>query len=121
LCIVAANELCFAIKDKYPVTPGHSLIIPKRHVADYFGLGRPELNAAHFLLEQMKKQLQESDPTIAGFNVGINCGPAAGQTVLHCHIHLMPRRPGDVTRPAGGIRHVIPGRGFSSEGDQSGI
>jgi diadenosine tetraphosphate (Ap4A) HIT family hydrolase len=118
--VVATNELCFAIHDKHPVTPGHALVIPKRHVADYFGLGRPELNASHSLLEELKKRLQDSDPTIVGFNVGINCGPAAGQTVFHCHIHLIPRRAGDAEKPAGGVRHVIPGRGHYSADDQVG-
>jgi ATP adenylyltransferase len=97
--------------DKYPVTAGHKLVIPKRHVAEYFDLGRPELNAVHFLLEQLKKRIQENDPAVKGFNIGINCGATAGQTVFHCHIHLIPRRDGDVEYPAGGIRHVIPGKG----------
>jgi len=109
--IVLQNELCFVVADKFPVTPGHTLIIPKRHVADYFDLGQPELNAVHLLLEQLKRQLRESDPMVKGFNVGINCGETAGQTVLHCHIHLIPRREGDVENPAGGIRHLIPGKG----------
>jgi len=79
--IIAQNELCIAVADKFPVTSGRTLIIPKRHVPEYFDLGRPELNAVHFLLEQLKRRLQSSDPTVAGFNVGINCGEAAGQTV----------------------------------------
>lgn len=109
--IALENELCVAVADKYPVTPGHMLVIPKRHVAEYFDLGRPELNAVHFLLEQLKKQLQDNDSTVKGFNIGINCGATAGQTVFHCHIHLIPRREGDVENPAGGIRHLIPGKG----------
>jgi diadenosine tetraphosphate (Ap4A) HIT family hydrolase len=109
--VVDQNELCYAVWDKYPVTPGHLLVIPKRHAADYFKLSRPELNAAHFLLEEWKKHLQGSDPKVKGFNVGINCGPAAGQTVSHCHVHLIPRREGDVENPAGGVRHLIPGQG----------
>lgn len=109
--VVLENELCIALADKYPVTPGHHLVIPKRHISDYFGLGRPELNAVHFLLEKLKEQFQQSDPTIKGFNVGINCGEAAGQTVFHCHVHLIPRRQGDVENPAGGIRHLMPGKG----------
>jgi len=87
------------------------LVIPKRHVADYFELGRPELNAIHFLLEQSRRNLQETDPTVMGFNIGINCGQAAGQTVSHCHIHLIPRRDGDTTDPTGGVRNVISGMG----------
>jgi ATP adenylyltransferase len=106
--IVLQNELCVAVADKYPVTQGHMLIIPKRHVAEYFELGRPELNAAYFLLAQLKRQLQDNEPSVKGFNIGINCGEAAGQTVFHCHIHLIPRRKGDVENPAGGVRHLIP-------------
>jgi diadenosine tetraphosphate (Ap4A) HIT family hydrolase/5-methylcytosine-specific restriction endonuclease McrA len=109
--VVAHNELCYAVRDKYPVTPKHLLVIPKRHVPGYFELGRPELNAVQFLLMQLKKQLQESDPTVTGFNVGTNYGQTAGQTVLHCHVHLIPRRAGDVDNPAGGVRHLIPGKG----------
>jgi diadenosine tetraphosphate (Ap4A) HIT family hydrolase len=105
------NELCYVVPDKYPVTKGHMLVIPKRHTLDYFELGRPELNAVHSLLMKTKKQLQESDPTVTGFNVGTNCGQTAGQTVLHSHIHLIPRRAGDVENPAGGVRHIIPGKG----------
>jgi diadenosine tetraphosphate (Ap4A) HIT family hydrolase len=109
--VLCQNELCYAVADMYPVTPGHTLVIPKRHVVDYFGLGRPELNGVQLLLEQMKEQLQQKDAGIHGFNVGVNCGQAAGQTVFHCHVHLIPRRAGDVANPAGGIRHVIPEKG----------
>jgi len=75
------------------------LVIPKRHVADYFELGQPELNSVHFLLEEFKRRLQARDEAVKGFNVGINCGEASGQTVFHCHIHLIPRRLGDVDDP----------------------
>lgn len=112
------NELCFAIKDKYPVTPGHMLVIPKRHVGQYFDLGRPELNAVHVILEQLKRHSQDSDPTVKGFNIGINCGAAAGQTIFHCHIHFIPRREGDVPNPAGGVRHLIPGKGHYKDGGE---
>jgi len=105
------NELCFVVADKYPVTPGHLLVIPKRHVADYFELGRPELTSVHFLLEQSKRNIQQNDSAVTGFNVGINCGQSAGQTVSHCHVHLIPRREGDVKSPTGGVRNVIPGMG----------
>jgi diadenosine tetraphosphate (Ap4A) HIT family hydrolase len=100
-----------AVEDRYPVVPGHALVIPRRHIADYFELGRPELNAVHFLLDTLRASLRERDPAITGFNVGMNCGEAAGQTVLHCHVHLIPRRAGDVESPAGGVRHLIPGKG----------
>ena len=109
--IAVENELCVAVADKYPVTPGHMLVIPKRHVSDYFELGRPELNAVHFLLEHLKKQIFENAMNVTGFNVGINCGATAGQTIFHSHVHLIPRRDGDVEKPAGGVRHLIPGKG----------
>ena len=85
-------------------------MIPKRHVADYFGLFQPELNSANRLLQKIKKQLLAEDQTISGFNIGTNAGEAAGQTIFHCHIHLIPRRDGDAENPRGGVRGVIPGK-----------
>lgn len=108
--IVAEDDLCYAIRDAFAVTPGHTLVIPRRHVADYFGLFQPELNAANRLAHQLREQLLAEDPNITGFNVGINSGASAGQTVFHCHIHLIPRRDGDVENPRGGVRGVIPGK-----------
>jgi ATP adenylyltransferase len=105
--IVLQNELAFVIRDGFPVTEGHSLIIPKRHVDDYFGLFRPELNAVQSLLQQARSALLAEDPSIEGFNMGVNSGEVAGQTVLHCHVHLIPRRKGDVGDPRGGVRGVI--------------
>jgi ATP adenylyltransferase len=102
--------LAVCIQDGFSVTEGHSLIIPKRHVADYFDMFQPELNAVHALLLSRKATLIEGDPSIDGFNVGINSGEAAGQTVFHCHVHLIPRRKGDVGNPRGGVRGVIPGK-----------
>jgi diadenosine tetraphosphate (Ap4A) HIT family hydrolase len=107
---VEENELALAFLDGYPVTEGHTLIIPKRHVADYFDLFQPELNAIQQLLQSRQKALTEADPTIEGFNVGVNAGQVAGQTVFHCHIHLMPRRLGDMDDPKGGVRGVIPAK-----------
>lgn len=109
--VIVENELCFAINDRFPVTDGHALVIPKRHVADYFDLGQPELNCIQFLLANLRQRKLASDDSVVGFNVGINCGEAAGQTVFHCHIHLIPRRAGDSERPAGGVRHVFPEKG----------
>ncbi len=109
--VIVQNELCFAVKDKFPVTDGHTLVIPKRHVADYFDLGQPELNSVQFLLADLQQRIRQSDDSVVGFNVGINCGKAAGQTVFHCHAHLIPRRLGDAERPAGGVRHVFPEKG----------
>lgn len=87
------------------------LIIPKRHVEDYFGVTQDELLACHDLLHAMKEKIQNADSLVEGFNIGMNAGNAAGQTVFHCHTHLIPRRAGDVDEPRGGVRHVIPGKG----------
>lgn len=109
--IVDQNPLAVVIRDGFPVTPGHTLIIPRRHVSDYFGLFQPEINAINRLLARQKDELTKTDNSINGFNIGINCGEAAGQTIFHCHIHLIPRRSGDVANPRGGVRHLIPGKG----------
>ena len=106
--IVAENELCYAIRDGFPVTGGHTLIIPNRHVSNYFDLYKPEVNAIHDLMHCIREQLTEQDPSISGFNVGINAGESAGQTIFHCHVHVIPRRDGDVENPKGGVRGVIP-------------
>ena len=106
--IISGNELAFAIKDAYPVTDGHTLIIPRRHVSNYFELYQPELNAIDQLTRLCREDLLSSDKTISAFNIGINCGEDAGQTIMHCHIHLIPRRKGDVENPRGGVRGVIP-------------
>jgi diadenosine tetraphosphate (Ap4A) HIT family hydrolase len=99
------------MRDAYPVTPLHTLIIPKRHTPTYFELGRAEVNACNLLLERAREEINNSGDAVEGFNVGINDGKVAGQTVFHCHIHLIPRRRGDVESPRGGVRHVISGRG----------
>ena len=110
--IISQNELAVVIRDGYPVTPLHSLIIPKRHIGDFFDLGTSEMKACNDLLRRAKDAIKEEDDSVAGFNVGVNIGEAAGQTIIHCHIHLIPRRTGDVANPRGGVRHVIPGKGF---------
>ena len=99
------------IKDKYAVTEGHCLVIPKRHIASYFELGQAEVNACTRLLNHQQDVIRKEDCAINGFNVGINVEEAAGQTIMHCHIHLIPRRQGDVLDPVGGVRNVIPGKG----------
>ncbi len=109
--IVVENALAYAVRDAFPVTPLHTLVIPKRHARGYFELGRPELNACHRLLEHEKAAIEQEDASVEGFNVGINDGEVAGQTISHCHVHLMPRRTGDVERPIGGVRNVFPGKG----------
>ncbi|AZQ69702.1 HIT domain-containing protein [Silicimonas algicola] len=108
--IIAMNELALVIRDKFPVAEGHSLIIPKRHVADYFTLFQPELNAIQSLMRATRSKLLVQDDGIDGFNMGVNSGEAAGQTVFHCHVHLIPRRRGDVENPRGGVRGVVPGK-----------
>ena len=106
--IIAQNEYAYASPDSYAVTLGHTLIIPKRHMQDYFDLSEIESKSTNDLLRMCRKQLQEKDKTISGFNVGVNCGESAGQSVMHCHIHLIPRRQGDIPNPRGGVRGVIP-------------
>lgn len=110
--IIAQNDFCYAIRDGFPVTPLHSLIIPKRHVVTYFDLSDEEVLACNDLMRQLKNSMLAEDDLIDGFNIGMNAGEMAGQTIFHCHIHLIPRRRGDVENPRGGIRHLIPGKGF---------
>jgi hypothetical protein len=109
--VIAENELVYVIRDGFPVTEGHTLFIPKKHVIDYFGLAPDEVNAINSLMREQKKSLQEDDSKIDGFNIGMNCGETAGQTIFHCHVHLIPRRKGDVENPRGGVRHIMPGKG----------
>lgn len=110
--IIDENELAYVIKDAFPVTEGHRLIIPRRHVSGYFDLYQPELNAINQLLIKHKALAVAEDSTVSAYNIGMNCGEDAGQTIFHCHIHLIPRRKGDVDEPRGGIRHLIPGKGY---------
>ncbi len=110
--IIAENELAYVIRDGFPVTPEHTLIIPKRHAIDYFELVQSEVNAINALMHEQKRLLMLDDPSIQGFNIGMNCGEVAGQTIFHCHVHLIPRRKGDVENPRGGVRHIIAGKGF---------
>jgi diadenosine tetraphosphate (Ap4A) HIT family hydrolase len=113
--IIAENALAYVIRDGFPVTQFHSLIIPKRHTKDYFGLTQAEINAINSLMHEQKALLDKQDKTIEGYNIGINCGEIAGQSVWHCHVHLIPRRKGDVENPKGGVRHVIPNKGHYTE------
>lgn len=109
--IIASNELAYAIRDGFPVTALHSLVIPKSHKIDYFSLSKDELLACDQLLRSLQKEIQTSDSEVTGFNIGLNAGESAGQTVFHCHFHLIPRRDGDVDEPKGGVRNVMPGKG----------
>ena len=115
---VARNELAFAIRDGYPVSPGHTLVIPFRHIATWFDATREEHTAILALVEEIKRQLDRGvshpDGTVRipdGYNVGFNAGDAAGQTVMHLHVHVIPRYRGDMDDPRGGVRHVIPSKG----------
>ena len=106
--VIAENELAYAIIDAFAVTDQHTLIIPKRHIDDFFSLYQPERNAIQQLVEERRQVILDSDDTVTGFNIGNNIGKDGGQTVMHCHTHLIPRRKGDVNDPRGGIRGVIP-------------
>ena len=106
--IVTRNEHGVVIRDAYPVTPGHTLVIPIRHVGSFFELRPDERGALLALLDQAKSDLEIAGDKPDGYNIGINDGPAAGQTVPHLHIHLIPRRSGDLADPRGGVRWIIP-------------
>ncbi len=107
--VTRRNALAYCTRDTYPVSPGHSLIIPFRHCAGFFDLTPEEMAACMELLVDERKALDgELNP--GGYNVGVNVGEAAGQSVLHAHIHLIPRYAGDSPRPQGGIRQILPGK-----------
>lgn len=110
--ILFENKKSISIKDKYPVVDDHTLIITKRHISSFFGLTSLEKSQCMLMLDRVKKHLSERDKTITGFNVGFNDGLDAGQTIFHCHIHVIPRRKKDVLDPTGGIRNIIPGKGI---------
>ena len=104
------TELTLVLRDAFPVTDLHTLIIPKRHVSDYFNLTIDERDDIQNLLLKHKDLFENEDSSVSGFNVGNNIGLSAGQTVFHVHTHLIPRRDGDVESPRGGVRGVIPGK-----------
>lgn len=107
--IICKNEICIAFFDGFPVSPGHALIIPKRHVASYFDLTNEEREAMTQMMLEVKKKLDERyHPD--GYNIGVNVGEDAGQSIFHCHMHLIPRYKGDVPNPKGGVRGVIPSK-----------
>jgi diadenosine tetraphosphate (Ap4A) HIT family hydrolase len=108
--ILDSNEHALAVADAFPVAPGHTLIVLRRHAASLFELSSVEVASLFELLRRMKERLAGSHRP-DGYNVGVNDGPAAGQTVMHLHIHLIPRFFGDVGEPKGGVRNVIPGKG----------
>lgn len=105
--IILENEYAFARFDEFPVSQGHILFMTKRHVKDFFETTLEEKNAIFELMEKAKEMIDERyHPD--GYNIGMNCGKAAGQSVMHIHVHLIPRYDGDVENPRGGIRGVIP-------------
>ena len=108
--VIAHSRNFYVINDNSPVTPGHCLIIPYRHIANPLELNPEEITEVWQLIQDMRKKLLADDSSISGFNVGFNSGHDAGQTIFHTHIHLIPRRCGDVEKPRGGIRGVIPAR-----------
>ena len=109
--VQAENDYAYVINDAFPITEMHALIIPKRHVKTYFELNTDELGACHDLLNSMRSGILDEDSSVEGFNIGMNNGIVAGQTIDHCHIHLIPRREGDVINATGGVRNIIPGMG----------
>ena len=106
--IISENEFALSFYDKYPVTKHHMLIISKRHISNYFELNTSEIGSMQELLFEQKERLIKEDSSITGFNIGINIGEDSGQTVFHVHMHLIPRRKGDMENPKGGVRGVIP-------------
>jgi diadenosine tetraphosphate (Ap4A) HIT family hydrolase len=108
--LVKENNLAYVSYDSYPVSEGHCLIIPKRHVKDYFDLSNEEIIACNDLIKEIKNEIIGRDSLVKGFNIGSNAGKISGQSILHCHIHLIPRRAGDVENPQGGVRSVIPSK-----------
>jgi len=109
--ILAEKEHCFAIADQYPVSNGHTLVVSKRHVKSYFELSREERIDCWDLMDELKQKLEQKHQP-SGWNIGINTGRAAGQTVFHMHIHLIPRYTGDMDNPSGGVRHSVEGMGY---------
>lgn len=105
--IIAGNDLAVAFYDNFPVSVGHTLIVPRRHVDDFFVLTEQEQTAIWMLVAPVRRILEENH-VIDGFNIGINIGKAGGQTIPHVHMHIIPRYTGDVPDPRGGIRYVIP-------------
>jgi diadenosine tetraphosphate (Ap4A) HIT family hydrolase len=108
--VLTENDLAIAFFDRYPTSPGHALVIPKRHVETYFACTPAEKAALWEVVEEVRRLLRERKPD--GFNVGFNVGRAAGQTVFHAHIHVIPRYQGDVPDPRGGVRHAVVGKGY---------
>lgn len=108
--IVTKNSLAIAFDDKYPIAEDQTLVVPLRHTQSFFDLDSHERNDCLSLVDEMRRIILEKDKTVTGFNIGINDGTDAGQTVFHSHIHLIPRRKGDVANQRGGVRNIMPDR-----------
>jgi diadenosine tetraphosphate (Ap4A) HIT family hydrolase len=108
--VIIGNDLALALRDEHPVSAGHTLVLPRRHVSSWFEVTDDERLAIIELLDQVRERL-DAERSPDGYNIGINDGVAAGQTIMHLHVHLIPRYKGDVEDPRGGVRHVIPDRG----------
>jgi len=106
--VIAEQNTVVAMPDSYPVTDGHLLIIPKRHMENYFSMDETERRDIEALIMKLKNRIMENDQSVTGFNIGTNIGESAGQTIFHPHIHLIPRRKGDTPNPRGGVRGVVP-------------
>lgn len=104
------DDFSFALFDRHPVTKYHTLIIPKRHFSNFFDATENEIASIHKALKYLKTKLEKLDKNITGFNIGINVGKSAGQSIFHLHVHLIPRKSRDTKNPKGGVRGVIPSK-----------
>jgi diadenosine tetraphosphate (Ap4A) HIT family hydrolase len=109
--VVAESEATITVRDQYPVSPGHTLVVPKRHIDSIFDVTGEEQAEIVAAVRDAKHALDEEFAP-DGFNIGVNAGAAAGQTVMHAHVHVIPRFKGDAADPRGGIRHCVPGKGY---------
>ena len=117
--ILLQNELAFATRDQFPVAEGHTLIVPRRHTVDFFDLTAGEVAACYALAREVRDGLARGPRPPDGYNVGVNVGAAGGQGVWHVHLHLIPRRLGDVAEPRGGVRNILPHRHGASSHERS--
>ena len=108
--VVYENDFYYATRDSYPVTKLHTLVIPKRHFQSYFDMNNDEIKSINIVLNEQRKEIVKLDSSVTAFNIGINDGKDAGQSIYHLHVHLIPRRQGDVENPRGGVRGVIPAK-----------
>ena len=108
--VVYENDFVYATRDSYPVTKLHTLVIPKRHFQSYFDMNNDEIKSINIVLNEQRKEIVKLDSLVTAFNIGINDGKDAGQSIYHLHVHLIPRRQGDVENPRGGVRGVIPAK-----------